>query len=620
MWHRTWRIAHAIGASSAIAAAVLGVAGALVMLNSPAHTASFLTDFPVLGGWSIRLDSLTAVFLLVTLLVSGSAAVFATGYLREYAHGRLALWLWPCFNLMVAAIVVVLIANSVLLFLLGWEVLTLASFMLVILEHTRLESRKAGWLYLLASHAGTAFLIAFFAVNSDVATLLSVSAARPWLVLLPLIGFGIKAGVVPLHVWLPEAHPAAPSHVSAVMSGAMVAVGIYGLFRTLGSVEPTYALAMIVILLGAITAVIGAIQALAARRIKQLLAYSTVENSGIMMLGMGASILAASAGHRDIAFLASVSVLAHVIAHGVFKSALFLGAGSIQHATGTGDFDALSGLGRRLPVTSIAVLAASVTAIAAPPGAAFISEFLLYLSAIRFLTVAPAEIAWLAVVLLVSLALSGACAAAAFVKLYGVPFLGRSDDAIAHEDEEWRSARFALLFLAAACLLLGLIPSLLVAPAELAVRQFNEYLPGDVLHNPLAWLTRVNGVLVLVALGTGALLALTRRRFGIRRTRTWNCGFALPVPRAQYTGTSLVEPILRIFQPKWGIPPTDAVTSKSASSRDPFMRGVYRPVSYVIGVGAAKVRRIQHGQLHWYLLYIFAALAGALLIEFWLGR
>jgi hypothetical protein len=178
----------------------------------------------------------------------------------------------------------------------------------------------------------------------------------------------------------------------------------------------------------------------------------------------------------------------------------------------------------------------------------------------------------------------------------------------------------ALLFLAGVCLLLGVMPWLLVTPAQLALQQLgHDQGAAAVLNDPLAWLGRVNSVLILVTLGSMVLLALARRRFGVRSAQTWNCGFALPVPRAQYTATSLVEPILRIFQPKWGVTATSADATKTASSRDPFMRGVYRPVSYLIGVGAAKVRRIQHGQLHWYLLYIFAALAGALIIEFWIG-
>lgn len=624
LWQRSWRVAHAIGSGSAIMAALIGIAAAGTVMRSPARVVDFWFDFPVLGAWSMRVDAVTGIFLLVTFVVSGTAAVFATGYLRSYVTGRLALWLWPCFNLMVAAIVMVLIANSVLFFLLAWEALTLATFVLVIMEHEKLESRKAAWLYLLASHVGTAFLIAFFALNVESPTLLSVRATAPsWLVVLPLIGFGIKAGMVPVHVWLPEAHPAAPSHVSAVMSGAMVALGIYGLFRVLGSVAPSHTLGTVVILLGAVTAVLGAIQAVAARRIKRLLAYSTVENSGIMLLGMGAAVLAGATGHRDIAFVASVAVLVHVIAHGAFKAALFLGAGTVQHATGTGEFDSLTGLSARLPHTAAVLLVASVTAAAAPPFAAFVSEFLLYLAAIRLLTVAPPDSAWVAIVLLVSLALSGACAAAAYVKLYGVPFLGRTSESAGHGNEEWLGARIALWLLGAACVLLGVLPWLLVAPAEHALQQIAGYRPdAAVLRDPVDWLERINLLLVLVFIATSALLALGRRRFGVRRTRTWNCGFTAATARAQYTGTSLVDPLVRVFQPGGALIPGVSVASPGTSlpGHDPFMRSVYRPLSYMIGMGAAKVRRIQHGRLHWYLLYIFAALALALLIEFGWGR
>ena len=616
---RSGRWAHAIGATSAIAGAAIGVASAVVVIASPPHVLGFFASFPVLGAWSVRSDAVTGVFLLVTFVVSGFAAVFATGYLREYASGRLAAWLWPCFNLMVAAIASVLIANSVLLFLLAWEALTLATFVLVIMEHQKLESRRAAWLYLLASHVGTAFLIAFFALNRSPETLLSVhDAGRPWLVLLPLAGFGIKAGIVPLHVWLPEAHPAAPSHVSAVMSGAMVALGIYGLFRTLGSVEASASVGALVILLGAITATVGAIQALSARRMKRLLAYSTVENSGVMLLGMGAALLARAAGHADIAFLASVSVLVHVLAHGFFKSALFLGAGSVQHATGTGDFDALSGLSARLPTTAAVMLLASVTAAAAPPFATFVSEFLLYLAAVRFLVVAPAGIAWVAIVLLVSLALSGACAVAAYIKLYGIPFLGIEREARRDAHDEWLGARIALWVLGGACLLFGLWPALLVAPAYTAVQQHMGYGPASALvQEPLTWLGLINISLAVVLLTIGVLLAVARRHFGVRRTRTWNCGFTQTTMRAQYTGTSLVDPLVRVLQPGVAIPAL-AITSRNdvVAGHDPFMRGIYRPLSYVIGVGAAKIRRIQHGRLHWYLLYIFGALAVALLVEF----
>ncbi|HSL71311.1 MAG TPA: proton-conducting transporter membrane subunit [Longimicrobiales bacterium] len=615
LWARSWRHAHALGAGAALAAAVVGVAASVLSLGAPPSVSVFLSNFPVLGPWSIRLDGIAAVFLLLTFVVSGAAAVFATGYLRSYERSQLANWLWPCFNLLVAAIVVVLVANSVLLFLLAWEAMTLASFVLVILEHEKLESRKAAWLYLLASHVGTAFLIAFFALNRPDNALLTVEAARTWLVLLPLLGFGIKAGIVPLHVWLPEAHPAAPSHVSAVMSGAMVPVGIYGLFRVLSTVQSGL-LAALVILLGALTAVTGAIQAIGARRVKRLLAYSTVENSGIMLLGMGVAVLAATIGQRDIVFLASAAVLTHALAHAAFKGALFLGAGTLQHAAGTGDLDGLSGWSARLPHTAGVWLIASLTAVAAPPGAAFVSEFMLYLAAIRLLTVAPADTAWVVVVLLVSLAFSGACALAAFVKLYGVPFLGRARESAPDPHDEWTGAKIALWLLGTACLLFGVFPSLLVAPAGRALAQVLDYQPADaILREPLAWVARLNLLLIVTLAAVGLLLAAARRRFGVRRTRTWNCGFSLATPRTQYTATSLVDPLTQVLQPVTGA--VARARAGQVTAHDPFMRGVYRPISFMIAVGAAKVRRIQHGRLHWYLVYIFIALVGALLIEFW---
>ncbi len=610
VWHRTWPRAHLLGTGTAIGGAILGALASVDMLRSSSRVQYFFRDFPALGPWSIRLDAVAGVFLLVAFVVAGASAVFAYGYLRAPSRSRLALWLWPCFNLMVAAIVVALIANSVLLFLLAWETLTVASFLLVIMEHEKLESRKAAWLYLLASHASTAFLIAFFALHRGGQNLLSLPGAAPWwLLMLPLLGFGIKAGVVPLHVWLPEAHPAAPSHVSAVMSGSMVSVGIYGIFRILTSTQPSVALGTVVILAGAMTAVAGAIQAMSARRIKRLLAYSTVENSGIMLLGMGAALLAVQGGHREIAYLALTAVLAHVIAHGVFKSALFLGAGVVQHATGTGEIDELSGLARALPGTASVLLVASVTAVAAPPFAAFVSEFLLYLSAVRFLTVAPVQTAWVGVVLLVALALSGACAVAAFVKLYGVPFLGRARRET-HGHGEWRGAHSAFAVLGGLCLLLGIVPMLLVTPAEQAVQQLMRFEPAaPVLHTPLRALAQVNLLLATVLAVSALLLGVVRSRVGVRRVNTWNCGFTQATPHAQYTGTSLVEPITLVFQP----------SEAPGQRHDPFMRRVYRPASYWIAVGASKVRRIQHGQVHWYLIYIFGALAMALLIEF-VGR
>ena len=361
----------------------------------------------------------------------------------------------------------VVVARNGVLFLMSWELMSLASFFLVTLEDEKESVRRAGWIYLVAMHLGTAFLLALFlllgknAGSLDFERLSTAAAPSGVFFLLAVIGFGTKAGFIPMHVWLPEAHPAAPSHVSAVMSGVMIKTGIYGLLRMLTLLGPPPAWwGWTLVAIGVVSGILGVLYALSQHDLKRLLAYHSVENIGIIALGLGVGVLGISYQNPTMAALGLTGGLLHVVNHAVFKSLLFLGAGSVLHATGTGELDRLGGLLKRMPVTGATFLIGAAAISGLPPLNGFVSEFLIYLGAIAGLGsqahIAPA---WplMSVLVVGGLALIGGLAAACFTKAFGIVFLGepRSGEA-AHAHEAGAAMRWPMVVLAGLCVLIGL--------------------------------------------------------------------------------------------------------------------------------------------------------------------
>lgn len=631
---RTQRQAAAWGAGAAVLGSLLGLLalpGPLLRATMLTHASPWSVPF---GSFLLVLDPLSAVFLLATFVLAPVAAWYGASYLRAYER-RLPGLPWLFYDLLIASIVVVLVARNGVLFLVAWEAMTLASFFLVTFEDERAEVRRAGWTYLVAAHIGTAFLLLFFAWlaaltgSFDFAAppaAAAVAGAQAWLFALALVGFGTKAGLVPLHVWLPEAHPAAPSHVSAVMSGAMIATGIYGILRAillLGPLPGAWGLALIVI--GAVTGVVGALYALAQGDLKRLLAYSSVENMGIVLLGIGAGVLGAAHGSAAVAALGFGAALLHVLNHALFKGLLFLGAGSVRHAAGTLALDRLGGLAHRMPGTAAAFILGSAAIIALPPLNGFASEFPAYLAGLRAAAELPPGGRWGGLLLVVSLATTGGLAVVAFAKAAGAAFLGRprSDDARAAHEVEPGLVR-PLYVLAAGCVLLGLAPWL----GARAVSAAAASLAGQPAA-PLLAAARTLGFVapaLAAVIGAGALARaslMRRRRQAV--AGTWACGYDAPLPRAQYTASSLVAPLTALMPAalRAGVQHVRAPAGYfpaggrvRAEAGDAFEQRVYRASFLWLRQAAERLRLVQHGRVQWYLLYIFAALVVLLLVEF----
>ena len=455
-----WSVGLGVGGAAAASLAGL-VAAALALVLRADVVRTFAWNMPY-GSFAAGIDPLSAFFLLPTFLLSGLAAIYAVGYFQPW-NGRNPGRFWLFYNALIASLALVLLARNGVLFLVAWEAMALTSFFLVIHDDAGEGVREAGWIYLVASHVGMAFLLALFFLlgratgSQDFAAFAAPAGSAGGLFLLALVGFGTKAGLVPFHVWLPEAHPAAPSPVSAVMSGVMIKTGIYGILRTLALLGdvPVWC-AWLTLGLGVASGLYGVLFALAQRDLKRMLAYSSVENVGIVALGIGLGMLGTCYGMPAVAALGFAGGLLHVLNHAAFKGLLFLGAGAVVHATGTRDVERLGGLLKRLPWTGAAFLAGAVAICGLPPFNGFAGEFLIYWGAFRaVLDSGPIGLGGLAAV--VALALIGGLAVACFARAFGIVFQGEprtADAARAHE--AGAAMRGPMIALAAICLALGL--------------------------------------------------------------------------------------------------------------------------------------------------------------------
>ena len=472
------------------------------------------------GSFFIELDALSAFFLIPVFLLSALAAVYGGGYLMKYKKTKRLGFAWFCYALLVASMAMVCLARNAVLFLLAWEIMALASFFLVAFEHEKPEVRRASWIYLVATHLGTACLLVMFLLLGAAAGSLDFdrfAGSLPAQVsgicfILALIGFGTKAGIIPFHVWLPEAHPAAPSHVSALMSGIMIKTGIYGIIRMLSFLgAPPLWWGWLLLAIGIVSGVLGVVYALAQHDLKGLLAYHSVENIGIIMMGLGVGMIGWSAGMPSVAILGMTGGLLHVLNHALFKGLLFLGAGSVYQAAHTREIDLLGGLIKKMPVTACCFLIGAVAISGLPPLNGFVSEFLIYLASLRGATAMGADVAIPLFLAVGSLALIGGLAAACFTKAFGIVFLGepRSQDA-AHAREAHPLMLVPMLLLAAACIGVGLL-GMVVVPALSGV------VSGILGFNAGPELKTAAGSLRSITIGSVALLLLIALVAWLRR-------------------------------------------------------------------------------------------------------
>jgi formate hydrogenlyase subunit 3/multisubunit Na+/H+ antiporter MnhD subunit len=633
------RCSTALGAGTAVLGGVLGIVPAVKALAGGAPEALRL-PWPVpFGSFAVELDALSAFFLIPILALSALAAVYGGPYLLAYRDRKPLGPAWFFYNVLVASMVLVVVARNVVLFLAAWEVMSLASFFLVTFEDEKQSVRDAGWMYLITTHLSTPFILVLFLVLGQGADPLDFAAFRTGdmlpagsanlVFLLALVGFGTKAGFLPFHVWLPEAHPAAPSHVSAIMSGVMIKTGIYGLVRTLTWLGPPPEWwGWLLTGIGLASGVLGVLFALAQHDLKRLLAYHSVENIGIIALGLGMGLLGLSYQLPALAVLGFAGGLLHVANHALFKGLLFLGAGSVLHATGTTGIDELGGLLKRMPWTATAFLTGAVAISGLPPFNGFMSEFLIYLGAFRGELALQERQAVPPLAVVAGLALIGGLAAACFAKAFGIVFLGqaRSEHA-AHAHPTGLLMRTAMMLLAAGCLLGGLLAPLIV-PALAPVVQIASGMRAEQVAPPLdqatesLWLVIV-AVSVLLALIAG----LTWLRWRLLRVRpvaeadTWGCGYARPTPRMQYTGSSFAQPLVDLFRivlrtrtthaPLTGYLPREGALA--THTPDICAEGLYRPLFVNFGRVLSRLRWLQQGYLQIYLLYIFGTLVVLLL-------
>jgi hydrogenase-4 component B len=594
-------------------------------------------------GAHFRLDALSAFFLAVVDLGAASASLFALGYgEHEQTPGRVL----PFYPAFLAGMTLVVLADDAFTFLVSWEFMSLTSWALVMAHHRVPDNVRAGYVYLVMASFGTlALLLAFglLAGPDGLYAFAQIRAAQPAVtvgalaMMLALIGAGSKAGIVPLHAWLPLAHPAAPSHVSALMSGVMTKVAVYGFVRVALDLAgpPAWWWSIIVLALGGITAVMGVLYALMQHDLKRLLAYHTVENIGIIFIGLGLAFAFKAHGMLFAAALALTAALLHVFNHSLFKSLLFLGSGAVLTATGERDMEHLGGLIHRMPQTAFVFLVGCAAISALPPLNGFVSEWLTF----QAILLSPQLPSWGLKLLVPAvgalLALSAALAAACFVKAYGVTFLGRPRTRAAETAAETDGFSLAAMFvLAALCLLAGILPGLFIdALAPISTALIGARMPEQI---GAQWLSIVpiaasrssyDGLLVFLFIAiSGSLAAFAIHRLAsdrLRRAPAWDCGYPDPSPTTQYTAMSFAQPIRRVFgtvvfratehvdMP----PPGDMRPARlEAQLSDPIWDWLYAPLVAGINVAAERLNRLQFLTIRQFLSLVFAALVILLLV------
>jgi hydrogenase-4 component B len=624
-----------------LALGVIGVASLFGYLDGAARVTLPL-GLPWLGA-HFRIDALSAFFLVVVNLGGATASLYALGYGRHEEAPSRVLPFYPAY---LAAMNLVVLANDAFSFLVSWEFMSLTSWALVIAHHRDKENMRAGYVYLLMASFGTLALLLGFGLLAGPGgnyTFDAMRAAHPSVLLaalvliLAMIGAGSKAGVVPLHAWLPLAHPAAPSQVSALMSGVMTKVAVYGFVRIVFDLlgAPQWWWSMLVLAVGGITAAMGVLYALMQHDLKRLLAYHTVENIGIIFIGLGLSLAFKAEGLEWAAALALTAALFHVFNHSVFKSLLFFGAGSVLSATGERDMEHLGGLIHRMPQTAFVFLVGCVAISALPPLNGFVSEWLTFQAILLSPQLASWGLKFLVPAVGALLALSAALAAACFVKAFGVSFLGRPrSDAAAKAEETDSNSLAAMFFLAALCLVAGVLPGIFLD----ALAPVSHALVGVSMPHQtgLAWLTIVpiaesrssyNGLLVFVFVTmSGSIAAFAIHRLAsdrLRRGPAWDCGYPDPNPATQYTASSFAQPIRRVygtivFQAReiGEMPPPGSLAPARlhVEIRDLIWDAAYAPIAGLVATATEKLNVLQFLTIRRYLTLVFAALVLLLLV------
>jgi hydrogenase-4 component B len=605
-----------------VAGCVVGIQQALIFLFQAQPWTFNNLSF---GGYSLcfSVDNLSAFFLLPIFLISALSSLFSYHYLDNIQKNLRIAINYFFFSLLVVSMVLVVCSDNMITFALSWEIMSISSFFLVMYDYEKEQTRTAGLIYFIFTQAGALIIFLAFgilAANShqiDFAVLESVSdGVKIATFILLLIGLGSKAGVFPLHIWLPYAHPAAPSHVSALMSGVMIKVGIYGIIRFFFLLKPdALIIGVIILVLGILSGILGVMFALGQHDLKRLLAYHSVENIGIILIGTGIGIIGVSIENDLITTLGFAGALLHVINHALFKSLLFLGAGMVLHKTGTASLDQLGGLLKKMRVTGITFLIGSLAISGLPVFNGFVSEFLIYLAGFNALK-PNQHIILFSIFTIISLALIGGLALACFTKVFGIVFLGEPRKPFETEiNEKGMTMLIAMSCLAVACIFIGIFPSMFIRATLRALQSITSIADGRIIGflDTVGYQISMFGIIILgIIIFMLLIRTLIYRNKSISFSGTWGCGFSRPTPRMQYSATSFAFSIISFFKPvtpleehytspKSIFPSHRQYHSKNHDCADIIIQqGMTKPIIFLLD----KLRWIQHGDIHLYIGYI----------------
>jgi hydrogenase-4 component B len=613
---------------------ILGIGGGCLLglidagtklFGSGPYTAVF--DYLNAFSLSFQIDALSAFFLAAIYAGCLLAALYSYHYMDNAEKALRTAGSYFFFSLLTASMVLVVTAANLITFMLSWEIMSLSSFFLVVYDYEAGENQKAGYLYFVFTQVGAMFILAAFGLIyahsgsfgfTDAATL--PETVKIVVFVLAFIGFGSKAGVFPFHTWLPHAHPVASSHISAVMSGVMIKTGIYGILRIYALLDwHTPMFGHFVLIAGMVSGILGVVYALGQHDLKRLLAYHSVENIGIILIGIGIGMIGVSAGKPVMAVLGFAGGLLHVLNHSIFKSLLFMGAGMVLHKTGTRSIDLLGGLIKRMKITGTTFLIGSLAISGLPPLNGFVSEFLVYLGSFKGMALDKTPFA-MCLLAIVSLAIIGGLALACFTKVVGVVFQGEPRNQVAENvDERGLTMLVPMLVLAAACILIGVFPTFFMTMALKAVASLGlgyGRIPLEPFIEMTGNITRTAVLIFAVFILILALRMLMYRGKTVTRSGTWGCGFTKPTVKMQYTASSYAVSILEFFRP------VAPLTEDHSVIRDRFPQKshyhsqvsdiaelhmnkvVVRPVLALF----EKLRWLQHGDIHLYIGYILLAI------------
>ena len=624
------KLGQRIATLTMIVATVGGLSGAVMTLFHRQHvTYQIAWPFPF-GPAECGVDPLTAFFALPILTVAVCCSIYALDYWPALRNPRTASKLTFFFGLLVSSMLFVIMSRSAGIFLLAWEIMALSAYFVLTTDDHKPEVRDAGTLYMICTHTGTLALFALFALLKNFSgaftfpsagSLIASAPLATAIFLVALFGFGFKAGLMPLHVWLPSAHANAPSHVSAIMSGVILKIGIYGLLRTLSFFTgiPLW-WGMVIIVLGMVSGIVGVLFALGQHDLKRLLAYHSIENIGIITMGIGTALIGSATGSPILILLGLAGALLHVLNHAIFKALLFLGAGSVIHAVASREIDRMGGLLRPMPWTAVSFIIGAVAICGLPPLNGFVSEFLIYLGffngsisgsgagAIGTALAAPA------------LALIGGLAVACFVKVVGVVFLGspRTPLPASVHEATW-AMRIPMIILASVCLIIGVAP---VAVAPLLESVVSAWLPNSsepvslAAAAPLAWISILAIALLAVMFSVMIWYRGKVKKASVAATSTWGCAFLAPTSRMQYSASSFADILVSLFAAILRLErhaphisePFPANPHFESHVPEAVLERIYLPLISRIYEKFLPIRRLQHGQLHLYILYTFITL------------